>query len=467
MKLYILQQNGIVKVGITKHENVTQRISQINSKLPKQNYFKLVCDFEVNSNASMIERLIHEYLGINQLNLQYLKNEMLLVDVDYLHSSQTGYTELFLADKDKIKQVITLFGILDYINVDLENFKKIDNINQYSFDYLAENYPQFLKACEPTEKNKNPINHTYIHKSVQESIHLLNNKEIKADFFIEGNRYYLTLDNNAIDIEELTQPQNLEYINKLLSHKNQIKSEKKEMNTLYSIIRKIREDNRKTSLQPLLSMQKELKEHEFFEFMKINEGYKKIKQIIEPWHSEGMFAYELLGFESEWYSRVKEVEMNWEGDRIPLELSQLEKLNDKSIMLPNFDSPVIFPGYLSLVEKDMLILSHQEDYNRLLQSVKIISSIYKIIYNSIDKEEEIKKIENFMDYVDDYDQYLSDPSHSLRCNKPIWELEKIISLFMEKNKNYIDLGEAVIRVVNSSEKTEKLSLSKLNNLCKK
>jgi hypothetical protein len=461
MKLYILNKAGIVKIGITKQAKVNYRVSRVNNNTPKEEHLKLICDFEVTDNASMVERLIHEYLGINQLNIQYLKNKLILANVEDLESNKDGYTEYFLADKNKIKQAIILFGILGYINIDLDKLNKLDAIQEYTFDFFAENYSKFLDICEPIN---NGVKKSIRSANLQVSVETIGHEQIKADFSIENNQYYLTLNDKKIHISELTKPKNLKYVAHLLANKENLIIEKKEIKTLYSMILELRQNNKETSIQPLTSMQKELKEAEFYEFMKEYNCYERVKEFIEPWHTEGLFAYELLGYQSQLNQAIEDKFSQCKGQPMSYGLKLLEKeksqLENPNILKPNFSSQVIFPEYLSLIEKETTILNTENNYNAMLQSVKMISSIFRILYNSKDKAQELTNIELFMDCADHFHRYHSEPNNT----QPIWEIENQILTFMKKDRFYIELAEAVIKADNVCEYTEKVNVGKLNSL---
>ncbi len=422
-KLYVLQNNGIVKLGITAHEDVDTRIEQINKGLSDDKKFKHIVDFEVNQNPAMIERLIHDYLGINQLNIQYLKNKkIILVNADYLDSSQTGYTEFFLADKDKIKQAITAFGILDYINISKEKTDKLDEIIEHSFDFFAENHPLQLKECQPTKKSLATSNN-YIQITLAESLNNLSNKT-KCDFLIENNKYYLILGNNKISIEEITEPKNEKYLELLLFNKDKLEVQKKDGITLYSIIREFRENNKEISLQPLTSMQKELKEEEFYKFMNKQNGYNKIYNLISIWE---LYTYDLL-----------------------------EPDNIKKHQIPNFNSPYMFPQYYKLLKEQNSNMSNHT-YNENKFAINMVSSIFKIIYNSKDKERELRKLDTFLDYLDDYCQHANDESLPYSYGKPLWHLEEVISMFIVNNSKYLPLAETMLDLFNINDKKTRLS----------
>lgn len=474
MKLYLFYQNGIVKIGITKHEDSHVRLKQINSTLPEKNKLQLICEFEVNQNPAMIERLIHEYLGINQLNIQYLKNEMVLVDVDYLHSKQDGSTEFFLADKDKIKQVLTLFGILGYIEVSPNQLKSIDKIEGYSFDHFAGKHSEFLKLCEPVIKNNefNKNNNNNNKDTLASVMEDLKGTQIVADFCIENNQFYIMLNDKKISIDELTELNNMQYINELLSNKDNFVINKKDGQILYSIIRELRDNNKKTSVQPLTTMQKELKEDEFYEFMEKHDGYKKVKEILEHWFDCGIYAYELLGYESTYNQEITRILVEPDEELSVQQRKDLEKkqklLNNNKVTSPNFNSPFIFPEYINVINKDDFLFKYYTEHNQIHQSINMIASTYKILYNSKDKEQELKKIENFLDYVDEFYKRLEDNTYKLRSNKSLPELEKSIIEIL-RNKNYIDLAEAEVKIHgyrSNSDQIEQKTIDKLKKMVK-
>lgn len=467
MKLYVLQHNGIVKIGITKHEDTNIRLSQINNHLPKDKKFELICDFEVPDNAAMIERLIHEYLGINQLNIQYLKNQMVLVNVDYLQTRHEGYTEFFLADKDKVRQAITLFGILDYIKVTPEQLEKLDNIQAYAFDFLADKYPEFLKLCEPINKLKeakqknNKTSLTILIKNLE-------NQEIYADFCIENNQFYLTLNEHKISIEDLTDNKYIEDINNLLSNKNLI-PEKKEIKSLYSLIRELRANNKETSIQPLTSMQKELKEYEFYEFMENHNGYKKVREIISEWDTnEGIIPFELLGEDSNIKNNIIKI-MSYndiEEKYLKSWRKEIKILEDKNIFQANFNSPLIFPDFYNFINKSKFLVNISDEcYDITLQNTSMVICIFKILYNSKDKKEEIKQISNFIHYVDNFYNSSVYRDSYLRNNKNPLSTKQLESLVISsiKNSDYINLAEACISVYGYS-KSEKAVINRIKHI---
>lgn len=80
-KLYILDNaEGFLKIGITNDLN--KRLKNINKNIEENvNQFKLICDFNVNYNPAILERYIHEFLGVKELNLLYLKDKYNLIEL--------------------------------------------------------------------------------------------------------------------------------------------------------------------------------------------------------------------------------------------------------------------------------------------------------------------------------------------------------------------------------------------------
>lgn len=220
--------------------------------------------------------------------------------------------------------------------------------------------------------------------------------------------------------------------------------------------------NPKTSIQPLTSMQKEMKEKEFFEFMEKKNGYEKIIKVLEPWDT-GSFAFELFNEDNLAYCFLKINSITPSNKKEQRQLNKEKRqLEDKSMLIPNFDSPFLFNNYINFIKNQQYLIDDGNEYNEKVESIKMLSAIFKIIYNSKDKESEIYYIDKFLDHIDDYYKINFDASHQLRFDGNLAELKEEIMLFINHDKNYSLLAEATFRIYDIFDEEKKEIIKKLS-----
>jgi hypothetical protein len=398
MKLYFFQQNGIVKAGITKNEDVITRLKQINKDLPDDKQLSLVCSFDIIQDPALIERFIHEYLGINQLNVQYLQNKMVLVNFEHLNSNNDGSTEFFISNQEKIKECVTLFCVTGYLKANLNALQELNKIQDFPLEMLKDKYPAFLALCEKSNQNKNIHNIKTV--SLKEAFEQFENLPKRINFVIEQNQYYLTINDSKINIQELIKEENSIFLEKLLSADSDIILEKQNKEVLYFTIRQLRENNLETSVQPLIAAKKEMKAHYMTSFLEKG-GLQQLQQLMPYFDGSNIGTLDANDLLCSKESGIIGY-FNYLIDENILSSAKINKLKQHlekigNIHEINWDSPQIFSNYFKFIDK-CDFLSEEEKQNTL-NCAKSYAGIYKILYNSKNKNESLQLITDFFNYA--------------------------------------------------------------------
>lgn len=461
--LYVLDNGkGFIKIGIAK-ENVNARLNIINKKLSEENKFRIIETFEVNEHLAKVEKFIHEFLNHANLNLQNIQNKFNIVELEILLSAN-GYTEFFLADSEKIKQGITFFGLLGLINISEEKINNLDQISSYTLHDLYQQNPYIIDFI----KNDNEFKYNQRNVKV-DNISVINNSLFKEkceiEFFIENGFYYASINGLNICVQDFFKKEKNE-LRTLINLKENLEPKNIESLILNKLLNQMKIFNGDLSIQSSVSLNIENKKDAFYEFM-IRVGAENIYNLIKPFCIGGggsngdAGAYELIDKPSCLLARIDD-ELTVENRKVNIKMlnSLKRQLLNPKMLEPNFDSPKkIFTKYLNLVEKCYFL--NKDEYTTILNSAKMLGAIFTILYYAEDKEIEFKKIDNFIEYIDDFYKYTYDKGHILRHKDGVKSLEKLIISLTQNKIGYYELAEATIKTFNESEKYEEKTLNKI------
>ena len=224
--LYIAtNDNGLIKIGITD-VSAEKRVEKFTKDY--DNSFKLILKFDLNNNIAntTVETLFHEILNSKFLNVNFLQKNKLSNDFeDFVKIKdngrcKSGYTEIFILEKDILKNLIVLMHLLNITEIKPDHFNTI-NLLKENDNFLSEikNINKIIKKNEVinTFKDKNLLikpllnnqtnilkkNFAYIAKKIENDQRNDCFDNEKVNFLLKNNKLFFSYESYSIDASNI------------------------------------------------------------------------------------------------------------------------------------------------------------------------------------------------------------------------------------------------------------------------
>lgn len=229
------------------------------------------------------------------------------------------------------------------------------------------------------------------------------NKDIKVDFKVIDNDFYLFLNGEKIKSNELFLEKNKKKTFELLNNRKGLIFENNNIDFLYSNVSNLIKQNKKngTSLQPNISIYKEVKQYAFNEFMEkfanslLYNFFHKNREFLP------FFPFELFNFEEKF---KKENFIKFDDKYIYK--NQTEKINNllKKIFnnknqkncIKNYENLI---NYVDLLNDDYAYnICNKEDFLIFKDQVFLCKKILKFLLESKNKNKDLNTLFEFMNF---------------------------------------------------------------------